>query len=213
MDLMDGAMKPTKTIYDENYEDKRKFSDKFVTEVKKILGEQFLIEAPLIEDLKKNTDIRSFVMWPIRYGFRVRSNSDIHFNKDFTLFYESPKGSEIEVEFHKMLKGYGDYFLYGFADEEEKGFACWGICNLNVLRGFIENYAAKNNGELPGKIIPKYTKKKQYLGKFIAFKWKDLPEGGVFSSMGLGLDNLKSSKEAVKELINKSLTTGEPHEK
>jgi len=202
-----------KTIYDKNYDTNRDFSDKFVSEVKKILGEQFLIEAPLIEDLKENTDIRSFVMWPIRYGFRVRRNSDIHFNKDFTLYYESPKGKEIEVEFHKVIKGYGDYFLYGFADEKEKRFACWGICNLNVLRGFIENYAAKHNGALPGEIKDKYAKDGEYLGKFIAFKWKDLPEGGVFASMGLGLDNLKNSKEVLKESINKSLKTGEPHEK
>jgi len=191
-----------KTIYDKNYNVNRDFSDKFVLEVKRILGEQFLIEAPLIEDLKENTDIRSFVMWPIRYGFRVRRHSDIHFNKDFTLYYESPKGREIEVEFHKILKGYGDYFLYGFSDEEEQGFECWGICNLNILRGFIENYAAKHNGKLPGTIKKKYTEGREYLGKFIAFNWADLPEGGIFASKGLGFDHLNQSREIKTQSVN-----------
>lgn len=178
-------------VYDDNYNLNREFSDGFVSEVKKILAEFFLIEAPLIEDLKQNTDIRSFVMWPIRYGFRIRRHRDINFNKDFTIYYESPKGKDIEVEFHKMLKGYGDYFLYGFADQEEISLECWGICDLRILRGFIECYASKHNGELPGRIMKKYGPNREYLGKFIAFNWEDLPPSGVYAYKNLPISQDK----------------------
>lgn len=128
-------------------EDKR-WSDRFLIQIKRILGELFIGEANEEEDQKHNTDLIVLCIESIRVGCRVRKAYYLDkWPNDFTIRCARPSGTPTELE--KMLDGWGDYFFYGFADEQEKNITAWRVITLERLRAYIAWYL-KTNGTMPG---------------------------------------------------------------
>ena len=113
-----------------NYIQQRAWSDRFLPAMKRILGEHLIGEAPKEEDMCRNTDLITLSMEPMRIACRIRKPKYIKHN-DFTIRYDVSSGRK--TEFQKILDGWGDYFLYGYAGENDD-LSAWGLCRLDEFR-------------------------------------------------------------------------------
>jgi len=147
------------------HEDKR-WSDRFLPEIKAILGGQLIGEPPIEEDAERNTDLIVLKMEAVRIACRIRRYSYYEkYANEFTLRVGRPSG--IKTELTKVIEGWGDYFFYGFADEDEKKLAAWRIGDLKKFRLWFNRQLTKNKGIVPG--MAKINKDGS--SDFIAFAW------------------------------------------
>ena len=130
-----------------NYEKSKSWSDKFIIQIKRSLGEVFIIEATHEDDTEFNTDL----LMPNgdRIACRIRRHTYWEKYRDqFTIRTERPSGMKSELE--KILEGWGDYIFYGFSNPDETGLTQWFIGNLDAFRVYLKNYMEQNEGQLPG---------------------------------------------------------------
>jgi len=153
------------------------FSNKFLPEIKSILGTYLIGEAPFIEDAKHNTDLIVLNMEAVRIACRVRRfNYFYNYGSEFTIRKSHSNGSKTELT--KIVEGWGDYFFYGFSNEAEDRLYAWTLADLKVFRiGFVRKLTKMDSGQLPGCI------KENIDGKtsLIAFKWKDFDESFIIA--------------------------------
>jgi len=156
------------------WERQKQWSDKFLPEIKRILGEYLIAEPPIEEDAERNTDLTVLRLDAIRIGCRIRRYKYVEaFGNEFTI--RSGRTSGIKTELTKIIEGWGDYFFYGFADSTETKLCQWILGDLKVLRLYInrnlyqhkvpwtENYNWDNSssfvsfrhGEIPGFLVAK----------------------------------------------------------
>jgi len=126
-----------------SWESDKKWSDKFLTEMKAIIGINFIGEIKA-EDQKRNTDLIVLKMGAIRFACRIRRyDQNYHRYKDeFTIRATRPSG--IKTEFHKIMEGWGDYIFYAFSNEKETGLKSWFIGDLKVFRRWHEQNKSSN---------------------------------------------------------------------
>lgn len=156
------------------WERDKRWSDKFIPEIKRILGEQLICEAPEEEDMLQNTDLRVFKLEGVRVACRVRKNSFLAgFGRQFTIRSSRPSGNKTELE--KIMEGFGDYTFYCFADAEDKGLAQWFLGDLDVFRSWYSKGKGEQCGNYDGS------------SSFVAFNLKDLPANFVIASSGFPL--------------------------
>jgi len=118
------------------------WSDRFIPEIKRILGEH-LIEVPEAdEDTHHNTDLITLCLpAEVRIACRVRKFEYLQkYGSEFTLRCSRPSRRLTEMD--KLLDGWGDYLFYGFADAEETALAAWLIGDLEVFRRWHKQYRA-----------------------------------------------------------------------
>ena len=129
-------------------EDKR-WSDRFLDEIKGILGRHLIGEATEEEDAKHNTDLIVLHMEAVRIACRVR-RSEYHarFGGEFTIRADRPSG--VDSELSKVIAGWGQYIFYAFANEAETALDAWILGNLNVFRLWVMRHMAGHNGRMPG---------------------------------------------------------------
>ena len=109
------------------------WSNKFLPEIKRILGEYLISAAPMEEDAEHNTDLIVLKLDAIRIACRIRRYDYLaRYPNEFTIRSGRPNGCKTELT--KIIEGWGDYFFYGFSDEQETGLAAWSLCNLKVFR-------------------------------------------------------------------------------
>jgi hypothetical protein len=116
------------------------WSDRFVPEIKAILGEWLIDVGTTEEDRFHNTDLITLRMpGDVRIACRIRQHHYLRaYGDEFTLRCSRPSGVETEID--KLLAGWGDYLFYGFADPNQKHLAAWLIGDLHVFRRWIEGY-------------------------------------------------------------------------
>jgi len=115
-----------------DYQLDRKWSDRFVPHIKKIVAE-FLFAECDEEDRIRNSDLIVLRLKSVRIACRVRRYKYLaKYGSQFTIRSERTSGTETELS--KLLQGWGDYFFYGFSDLEETGFARWFFADLEVFR-------------------------------------------------------------------------------
>jgi len=149
-------------------EDKR-WSDKFLPEIKAILGVHLIGEPPIEEDQERNTDLIVLKMEAVRIGCRVRRYKFyLKYPDEFTIRAGRPSGYKTELT--KIIEGWGDYFFYGFCDKSEGGLIRWILCDLKVFRLWLNRSLMENNGKFPG------TLKENFDGSssFMAFSLKNI---------------------------------------
>ena len=145
------------------------WSDRFLHEIKGILGQNLIGEPPIEEDQERNTDLMVLRMEAVRIGCRVRKNCQIRYSNEFTIRAGRPNGTKTELT--KIIEGWGDYFFYGFANEEETKLTAWMLGNLNAFRIWHSRELSRLKGEQPG------VKKDNYDGSstFRAYKISEIP--------------------------------------
>lgn len=147
----------------------KRWSDRFLPHIKRILGEVLICEPPIEEDQERNTDLIVLKMDSVRVGCRIRRKEYAEkYPDEFTIRFGRPSG--VKTELSKIVEGWGDYFFYGFEGDGDL-LSVWGLGNLNVFRLWFNREIVKNKGVLPGIF------KKNFDGSsdFLVFKWAELP--------------------------------------
>lgn len=133
------------TSWQQGYE----WSRQFLPQVKSICGRFLIGEAPTEEDTQRNTDLIVLRLDAIRIGCRIRSASYIEqYGDEFTIRESLSSGTKTELV--KIIEGWGDYFFYAFADEQDDRLAAWLLGDLHVFRSWIFEQTRINGGRLPG---------------------------------------------------------------
>ena len=127
----------------------KRWSDRFLPEIKRILGEHLIGEPPMEEDAERNTDLMVLKLDAVRIGCRVRKYKFLHeYGHQFTIREGRPSG--VKTELTKIIEGWGDFFFYGFCDESETRLAKWILGDLKAFRLYFTQELYRNKGVLPG---------------------------------------------------------------
>jgi len=130
----------------------KRWSDRFLPEIKSILGLYLIGEPPREEDAERNTDLMVLRMEAVRIGCRVRKHGFlVRYPDEFTIRTTRPSG--VKTELGKIIEGWGDYFMYGFCDETERDLEAWFLGDLRVFRRWFAREVSKlDKGKYPGMV-------------------------------------------------------------
>lgn len=151
----------------------KEWSDRFLPQIKRELGEFLLSPAPIEEDMRHNTDLIVLKMDSVRIACRIRKPSffdSVKFRNEFTIRSKRPSGAITELT--KIIEGWGDYMFYGFSDKRESALRAWRIVSLNKFRLWFNRSMAANAGKIPGE----RHNNTDGSSSFLAFNVKDMPE-------------------------------------
>lgn len=127
----------------------KQWSDRFLPEIKGILGTYLIGEPPIEEDAERNTDLMVLKMEAVRIGCRVRKYKYMaSYGTEFTIRAGRPSG--IKTELSKIVEGWGDYFFYAFCDQIERRLEAWLLGDLRVFRLWFATTGIRD-GVCPGK--------------------------------------------------------------
>jgi len=127
----------------------KRLGDRLLPEIKAILGQQFIGEPPIEEDQLHNTDLITLYMRPLRFACRIRRHVYLpNYAHQFTM--RSSRFSGNKTELQKVLEGWGDYLVYGFADQTEQHIFALMIGDLSVFRHWYYAETCKHRGIAPG---------------------------------------------------------------
>lgn len=133
-----------------NYKIGKQWSDKFLPEIKRHLGE-FLLCEMVEEDHHRNTDLIVLKMESKRVACRVRRHRyfcNHDYRQEFTIRSCVHSGNRTELS--KIIEGWGDYLFYGFSNEDETRLVAWRILSLNAFRLWFNTSIVQAGGEIPG---------------------------------------------------------------
>jgi hypothetical protein len=116
-------------------------------EVKRILANYLITEAPAEEDTQRNTDLIVLKLDTVRVACRLRRYDYlVRYSDEFTIRTSRPSGATTELA--KMLSGWGDYIFYGFTNQDASALAAWLLGDLKVFR--VWHHRELWNGNRPG---------------------------------------------------------------
>jgi hypothetical protein len=122
----------------------RQWSDRFIPEIKRIVGPHLLEAADLELDAKEATDLIVFRARDMRIAARIRrAGYAERYPFDITIRAHRDSGSKTELS--KIIDGFGDWFFYGHADASEDRIGLWWLIDLHHFRAALIR-ASRNNG-------------------------------------------------------------------
>jgi hypothetical protein len=120
--------------------DKRR-ADLCIPQMQGIVGQHLAVRvAPTEDDAKRNTDLIVLAVddRQLRVACRVRDYRRYYSKYGHQFTIRASRDSGVKVELAKVLDGWGDYLLYGFADWSSAfavpRFVSWTLADLNVFR-------------------------------------------------------------------------------
>jgi hypothetical protein len=132
----------------------------FIPRMKQILANYLITEAPFEEDTKRNTDLLVLEARTTRVACRIRRHEYLdqkNYRNEFTLRAKRPNG--VETELQKVLRGFGDYIFYGFANADGDGLSAWLLGDLGEFRLWHHRaLALLPKGTMPGILVPNADK-------------------------------------------------------
>lgn len=135
MDLIAGEMK----VINSNYVENRKWSDLFIPQIKRELGEAFIGIPPEYKDTQEATDLIVMGIGHLCFACRVRRfNYFEKYKEQFTIRLKLPEYKKSELD--KIKEGFGDYYFYGFSNNRNdgSGFIQYLIFDLNIFRKYLK---------------------------------------------------------------------------
>jgi len=128
-----------------SYQSNREWSDKYLGQIKTIIGPHLLEESSFEIDTQQATDLVMINGKTKDIACRVRKPG--YFDKykyEFTIRSSNKYGNN--TEFLKIIKGFADWAFYGHVDNSNK-IHSWYLINLDVFRsdlirrqGFVKLY-------------------------------------------------------------------------
>jgi hypothetical protein len=119
------------TPYDKN----RAWSDRFIPQIKAIVGPRLLVQAPLELDTKYATDLIVFKARDLHIAARVRRPGyQLKYGYEFTIRSRSQCRAETEID--KMIAGFGDWMFYAHANNDDL-IVRWMIIDLARWRSAL----------------------------------------------------------------------------
>jgi hypothetical protein len=165
----------------------KKWADQCMTHVKEILGRALFVAAPFEEDQLRNTDLVLLRGRDVRIAGRIRRPSYFQqFRSEFTIRRDRPSGNVTELE--KIINGFGDYFLYGFASESHGRLMAYGLGDLSVFRDWYFRQFLDTAGNEPGEV----KRNNDGSSDFAVYRWSDLPAEFVVDSDNIGFEHSPS---------------------
>ncbi len=155
------------------YELDKAWADVFLPEMKRIIGEHLICEAPVEEDNHRNTDLIVLRMEALRIACRVRRHKYYQqYGHQFTI--RLSRASNAKTELTKIIEGWGHYLLYGFGQDGK--LTAWTLADLGVFRVWYNQqlYCGLRPGDR--------RSNNDGLSELIAFNWSDLPPEFVVAS-------------------------------
>lgn len=154
-------------------------TDRLLPQIKRILGE-YLIGPPRYEeeDTERNTDLIVLRLDAVRIGVRIRNATyyaNSQYRHEFTIRAGRPSG--VKTELTKILEGWGDYFLYGFANADYTDLLAYILGDLRVFRLWFHRQTVTGKGEIPGTL----RNNKDDSSSFCVYKIADLPADFVIA--------------------------------
>lgn len=128
----------------------KRWSDRFIPEIKRHLGEFLIGEPHPDEDALRNTDLTVLRLDTVRIGCRVRTNDAfMSWPDEFTIRTSRPSG--VDTELTKIIEGWGDYLFYAFCDPDERVLVRWTLVDLKRFRvWYMRELTRLEPGEYPG---------------------------------------------------------------
>jgi hypothetical protein len=115
----------------------RAWSERFIPDIKNIVGPRLLVAADHHRDTKQATDLLIFVARDMRIAARVRRPGIAdRYPWDFTIRAKRDTGAETELA--KIVAGFGDWMFYGHADDAECSISRWLLIDLHRWRTWRE---------------------------------------------------------------------------
>jgi len=157
------------------WEKDKRWSDRYLDEIKAILGVHLIGEPPVEEDQERNTDLTVLRMNPVRIGVRIRRKEYLErYAGEFTIRADRPNGHKTELA--KIIEGWGDYFFYGFGGDE--GLLRWALCDLNVFRTWFNRQLIRmDKGKYPGVLKTNHDNSSSLL----AFSFSEMPDNFIIA--------------------------------
>lgn len=160
------------------WQDDKRWSDRFLTEIKGILGTHLIAEPPVEEDAERNTDLMVLKMDSVRVACRVRKH---YYYKtypcEFTI--RAGRNSVHKIELDKIIEGWGDYMLYGFCDEKESRLQAWALCDLDVFRRwYVQTLQSLPQNQSPGML----KENPDGSSWFRVYRYDDLPKDFIVAT-------------------------------
>lgn len=149
---------------------------KLIPEVKRVLANYLIAEAPFEEDARHNTDLIVLKLDTIRVACRLRRYEyAARYGDQFTIREGRPSG--VKTELSKVLEGWGDYIFYGFASKDMSSLAGWLLGDLSVFR--LWHHQMLWSGRRPGdrRANPDGS------SSFVAYRVSNLPPTFVLASV------------------------------
>ena len=163
-----------------NWQQDKRWADRFMPEIKAVLGMHLLGEAPQEEDAERATDLIVLRMDPVRIAVRMRKRQyaeNKQYLGEFTI--RSDRASGMKTELRKVISGFGDFMLYGFEHSAGGRLGRWTLIDLNVFR---ESHAVMQCrcgcGEMPG--LPKDNHDGG--SSFRVFRYEEFPSSLVVAT-------------------------------
>ena len=142
----------------------RTWSDRFLPEIKRIVGPQLMQVAPDMLDWHEATDLLTIDCKDVRIAARVRRHGYAdRFPNDFTVRTQTASG--VPTELAKIVNGHGDWMFYGHANASGTGLESWWLIDLKAFRAALIRH--RQNGH-----PLRFGDKKNPDGT--AFKWFDI---------------------------------------
>lgn len=139
-----------------------------IPEIKRVLANYLIVEAPASEDKQRNTDLIVLRLDTVRVACRLRRYEYLtRYGDQFTVRTSRPNGTQTELA--KMLSGWGDYLFYGFASADGISLEAWLLGDLNTFR--LWHHRELWAGRRPGE--PRHNGDGS--SDFAAYRVEDLP--------------------------------------
>jgi hypothetical protein len=127
----------------------KKWADKFMPEIKRVVGEYLICEAPIEDDAMRNTDLIVLKLDAVRVACRIRRNEYLDkYGGEFTIRSDRPNGNQTELS--KIIQGWGNYIFYGISDAKQEHLSAWTLGDLGVFRLWFMRQLATAKGIAPG---------------------------------------------------------------
>ena len=179
-----------------SWQQDKRWSDRFLPEIKSILGTCLIGEPPCEDDQERNTDLIVLKMEAVRIACRVRRYAQLEkYYDQFTIRSGRPSGTKTELT--KIIEGWGDYFFYGFSDETENSLIIWYLADLKVFRVWFMRKLIENKGKLPGMA----QKNKDNSSVFHAFTFDELPPNFIIKSKQGKIMRLNKDKSPCQQKL------------
>ena len=160
-----------------DWKNSKRWSDRFLPEIKKVLGEHLIGESPSEDDAERNTDLIVLKLDAVRIACRVRRFEYICYSDEFTIRSGRPSG--VKTELTKIIEGWGDYFFYGFSNQEETNLCMWTLGDLKAFRLYFNRCLWKKQDPWIAQM-----RNNDYSSSFSVFRYKDIPHFLIAHSKG-----------------------------
>lgn len=158
------------------WQNDKRWSDKFLPEIKSLIGLHIISEPPIEEDAERNTDLIVLDMQPVRIACRIRRFSyyeNQQYRNEITIRAGRPSG--VKTELRKIIEGWGDYLFYGFTNKDETGLQQWVIIDFKEVRGWMFDHIYNNTAPW------KFQNNKDDSSSFLVLDVRNIPSKAIFA--------------------------------